>query len=270
MATKAPAAIRSIAATIVTLKGRGKARDIRESAYIRIAPLSFVESAGRAETVENLKLALGTAPTQDEIDAAKAEWKIGRIAQRLPSGEFPNDKQDQGGRLEHARNIVLHYAMPASGATPPKLKAGQTGRRSEAQHKAVRAADVAWIALLADAGVGEGQTSASKAKAKQERGTKATTTRAGVPSDKVDLSKAPKPTHDALVKAPAPVTADDAMAFLISQSSTLAAYGQKYAGVIPTDAGKALQAFRSAMLDAGNAFELAKAERDARKAEAGK
>ena len=46
---------------IVSLKGKGKAA--RELAYLKIAPLSFVENASRADTISNLRIALGNAWT---------------------------------------------------------------------------------------------------------------------------------------------------------------------------------------------------------------
>ena len=53
------------------------------------------------------------------------------------------------------------------------------------------------------------------------------------------------------------------MAYLLQQASNLLAYANKYAKVIPTDAGTAVQAFKSAMNAAANAHAVRKATKEA-------
>lgn len=149
----ASASLASAADEIVHLKGRGKA--VRQQAYLRIAPLSFVEAQSRGESIANLRTALGAAPSEDELKAAQREWTIGRVASRLPAAEYPTGMDSSADKLEFVRKLVLYYIAPvAEGSKGRKLRKGELGRRSPVQHKAIRAADEAWSLVKAELGLG--------------------------------------------------------------------------------------------------------------------
>lgn len=243
----------TVAAPAIRFTGKGS--EARLNAFHSIATLSFIEDGARAKTIAALQSVFGKSPTDAQIKAAAAEWVIGRVANRLVSVT-----DDAMARLDHARNVVLHYAMPSTAAKPGKLKPGQLGRRSEVEHKAVRAANEAWSMILAETGFGAAKTQKEKDKAK--RSTNANPVRG---SGKVSLAKGATPDHSELVKAPAPVDADEACNFLLSQSSTLNAFVNKHAKKLPTAYGAAVMAFRSAILAAENDRQLAKAEKEASK-----
>lgn len=247
-----------------TIRFTGKQAAARQEAFDSIAPLSFAETSNRMLTVENLKVALGAKPTPDQIKAASNEWVIGRVAARLGAFDMSKSREEH---IAHARNVVLHFAMPSTGAKPARLKAGQLGRRTDAEHKAVRAANEAWSQILAETGHGNAQTQSQRdaAKLAKKRATRATPVRA---MDKVDAKAAPS--HSALVQEPAPVDADTACNFLATQAATLQAYANKYAALLPADFGTAVAAFQRAIIRAGEARALAKAKVQAEKAEASK
>lgn len=242
----------------------GKTGATRMAAYDRIAPLAFIETKGRADTVANLIAALGKAPTEAQVKTARAEWVIGRVAAKLaPMLAASGDTGlDAFAALDKARDVVLHYAMPSTAKVPGKLKAGQKGRRSDVEHKLVRAADEAWSQLLAETGHGTAKTQATKDAAKKSR----------KPGGKVSLAKGAAPSHSELVKGDGakPESAADVCRHLLTQASTLAAYANKYAGLTPTAHGAAVLAFRSALIEADKALDLANAEADAKRADKGK
>ena len=193
----APASTRPI----VSLKGKGKAA--RELAYLKIAPLSFVENASRAETISNLRAALGNAPSPVELQAAKDEWCIGRIACRLPDGEFPKGCTSSADKLEHARVLVFDYALPAKqgGKAMPK---GKTGRRTEVQDKAIRAANQAWSMIAAELGLGKAQTQSEADKKKSaKRATNANPVRGKGKAGPQGAQLVSAPTHEELASKPA-------------------------------------------------------------------
>lgn len=241
--------VRIVAAPVITLKGKGKAA--REVAYMQIAPLSFIENASRVDTIENLRKALGNAPTEAETKTAQTEWTIGRVASRLPNSELPSGTKSDEDRLDFARKLVMHYAAPAQeGKTARKLRAGQLGRRSALQHKVCRAADEAWSQVKAELGLGQAQTQAERNKAK--RSTNGNPVRG-------DGKGAAKPEHSELVKPAAALTADDAVSYVTTQAATLLAFANKNAKLLPTDFGMAIQAFKSAINKAANEHEVRKA-----------
>lgn len=241
--------LRFAVAPVIALKGKGKAA--RELAYMQIAPLSFVENISRVESIANLRAALGAAPTEAELKTAQAEWGIGRVASRLPAGEFPKGCTDDAAKLDFARDLVLYYAAPAQeGKQARKLRAGQKGRRSVVQHKVCRAADEAWSQIKAELGLGTAQTQAERNKAK--RSTNANPVRG-------DGKGATKPSHSELVKPAAALTADEAVSYVTTQAATLLAFANKNAKLLPTDFGMAIQAFKSAINKAANEREVRKA-----------
>lgn len=242
--------VRMTAAPVITLKGRGKAA--REMAYMQIAPLSFIENISRVESIANLRAALGASPSEAEVKTAQTEWSIGRVASRLPAGEFPKGCVDDDAKLDFARKLVLHYAAPAQeGKQARKLRAGQLGRRSAVQHKVCRAADEAWSQVKAELGVGTAQTQAQRNAAK--RSTNANPKRGD------GKGKSAAPSHSELVKPERMASEQDVCQYVESISSTLLAFTNKNAKHMPTDYGMAVQAFRSAIVKAANEREVRKA-----------
>ena len=254
---------------IIDLKGKGKAA--REMAYIQIAPLSFVENISRVKSIANLRTALGTSPSPDELKAAQDEWTIGRVASRLPASEFPKGCTNNADKLEHARKLVLQYAAPAKSAKA-KLRAGKIGYRSESQHKAIRAADEAWSMIKAEIGLGTAKTQKEKDAQKKTRATNANPVRG---AGKGDAKPSPEsvPTHAELVKPTAPVSSDDYVRHMTTQLGMLVAYDQKHARKRPTTHGKfaeLLLALKQEANAAANAYEVRKAEAEAKAAERSK
>lgn len=260
--TTTKTAIRNTSA-LVSVSGKGKTQ--REMAFMKIAPLSFVETLSRNDTIDNLRVALGAAPTEDQTSIARREHVIGRVAARLPAGEFPKAKLESAEKLEFARDLVCSYAAPPKeGTTPRKLRAGQKGRRSAIQHKVIRAAEEACSLVFAELGLGAARTQAEK-NAKQQRnaapsmpGAKAGTK--GQPS-KADSAK---PTHSELVKAPAPVTPEDAVQHVVTQAASLLAYANKNAKLLPLGFSEAVLAFKTMVNDAANEHALVLAARAAK------
>ncbi|HQA11965.1 hypothetical protein [Zoogloea sp.] len=255
---------------IVNLKGKGKAA--RELAYLKIALLSFVENASRAETISNLRAALGNAPSPVELQAAKDEWCIGRIACRLPDSEFPKDCTTLAAdKLEHARKLVFDYALPAKqgGKALPK---GKTGRRTEVQDKAIRAANQAWSMIAAELGLGKAQTQSEADKKKSaKRATNANPVRGKGKAGSQGAQLVSAPTHEELASKPAaPVSSDDYVRHITSTISTLVQYDAKHARKRPTTHGQfaeMLLALKQEANKAANAYEERKAAIDALRAE---
>lgn len=263
-ASTAPASSRPI----VILKGKGKAE--RELAYLKIAPLSFVENASRADTIRNLRVALGNAPSPVELQAAKDEWCIGRIACRLPDSEFPKDCTSSADKIEHARKLVFDYALPTKqgGKALPK---GKIGRRTEVQDKAIRAANQAWSMIAAELGLGKAKTQAETDKAKKaKRATNANPVRGKGKADTQSVLVS-APAHKELAGKPAtPVSSDDYVRYMTSAISTLVQYDAKYARKRPTTHGQfaeMLLALKQEANRAANAYEERKAAVDALRAE---
>lgn len=238
---------------VITLKGKGKAA--RELAFMQVAPLAMIDTLGRADMIANLRIALGSNPSEGELKTAQVETTIGRVAARLPVAELPKGCTDDSARLEFARDLVLFYAAPAQeGKQARKLRAGQKGRRSVTQHKVIRAAEEAWSQIKAELGAGAAQTQAerNKAKAKATRAPSMAGSGKGASKDAV-------PSHSELVQPGKPLTADDACAYVTTQAATLLAFANKNAKLLPTDFGAAIQAFKSAINAAANEYEVTKA-----------
>ena len=244
-------------APVITLKGRGKAK--REGAYMQIAPLSFVENLSRAETIDNLRIALGASPSEAETKTAQTEWIIGRVAARLGASDFPKECREDADKLEFARKLVTNYAAPPKeGSKPRALRAGQLGRRSPTQHKVVRAAEEAWSLVKAELGLGAARTLKEK-NAKQQAKAKRSTNNNPVRGDgKSDKGAAPD--HSQLVAKPDKAASQEAACqHIVTQASALLAFANKNAALLPTDFGMAVQAFKSAVSKAMNAHEERKA-----------
>lgn len=251
--------IRSTASALIALKGAGKAA--REAAYLNIAPLSYSENMSRAATINNLRVALGKSPTDNEQSVARVEWIIGRVACRLVATDLPRKDMDGADKLEFARDLVTRYAAPPQdGKATRKLRAGQIGRRSISQHRTVRAAEEAWSQIKAELGIGTAQT--QKERNEQKRSTNNNPVRG-----KGKKGKALAPTHAELVKPVAPKTAADAVNYVTTQAASMLAYANKNAKLLPVDFGSAVTAFKSAIDAAGAAYKLACDKADADKAD---
>ncbi len=245
---------------IITCKGKGKAA--REAAFLAIAPFSVVEDTSRSQSISNLRIALGSSPSDNERLIAKREWTIGRVASRLPAGELPARDMPSIDRLDFARRIIMLYAAPAKdGAKPRKLRSGQLGRRSPMQHRVIRNAEEAWSQVAAELSLGNAQTQTERNKAKRA-------------PQMAGSSKAAKPakppTHQQLVQRAVPVDAGEACATMLQLASSALLYANKHAKLLPTDYGTAARVFKTAIVAADKARTLALAAADAKAAEASK
>lgn len=255
-------------ASLVTITGKGKAA--REAAFVAIAVDSYMADTSRVALVATLNAALGNAPTDEQVEVAKREYVIGRVASRLPAGEFPKGTAQAFDKLEHARKLVCDYQAPttAKAGKVPSLRKGKLGWRSAVQQRVIRNAEESWSQVKADLGHGAATPDRVKAKAKA---TRAPQMAGSTAKGNASQAKAATPDHSQLVKAPAPMTTDDVDAYLSQQSRMLADFVKKNAKLLPTsDHGKAVEAFRSAMIAAGNAYQLVKAKREAEAAEKAK
>lgn len=236
----------TLSAPAIVLSGKGKAA--RTSAYMQIAPLSMIDTLGRSDFIANLRVALGASPTVAEVKAAQEETTIGRVAARLPAGEFPKGTTDDSAKLEFARDLVLHYAAPVAEGTKAKaLRKGQKGRRSIIQHKVIRAADEAWSQIKAELGLGAAKTQAVKNAQKATRAPSMAGSGKGVAGSAT-------PTHQELVKPATAMTANEACSYVMTQAATLLAFANKKdnAKLLPTDFGLAIQQFKTAINKAAN------------------
>lgn len=235
------------AAPVITIKGKGKAK--RELAYMQIAPLAMIESLSRSDMIENLRVALGANPTEAEVKAAQTEVSIGRVAARLPASEFPKGCTDDGDKLEFARKLVLHYAAPkVPGKQARKLRTGQIGYRTDAQHKTVRAAAEHWSQIKAELGFGQAQTQKERdAKKIAKRSTNANPVR----GDGKGATHAPT-LSDTMPNGGKVKDAPSACRVVETAAATLLAFANKNAKLLPTDYGMAIQAFKTAINTAAN------------------
>lgn len=238
----------------ITIKGKGAAA--RMVAFTQIAPLSMIENTSRAESIANLAKALGASPSDAEVKTAQTEWTIGRVASRLAAGDFPKgtNVRDESARLEAARALVLHYAAPKQeGKQARKLRAGQLGYRTETQHKAIRAADVAWAMVKAELGIGTGKTQKELNDQKRTRATNANPVR-GDGKGKDTAKPAHTPTlSETLPNGGKLKSAAEVCRIVETAAATLLALANKNAKLLPTDYGMAIQAFKTAINQAANA-----------------
>lgn len=247
---------------LVAISGKGKAA--REAAFIAIAVDSYMADTSRVALVATLNKALGDSPTPEQVDVAKREYVIGRVASRLPAGEFPKGTVEAFDKLEFARKLVLHYAAPAKeGVKAKALRKGQLGRRTAIQHRVIRNAEESWSQVKADLGHGNAVTDREKAKAKRAPQMAGSTAKgkAATPA---------KPTHAELVTPAKPMTQDEATAYVMTQASALLQFANKHAKLLPVNYGKAIQAFKSAINKAANDLAVAKADADGKAAEKAK
>jgi len=238
----ADAVAKAIAPTApYVIKGRNAL--VRNTALAGVASLAYAESLSRAALVSQLKLALGKTPTAPELAGAMNEYVVGRVAHRLADGDCPKAGMSVADRIAFARVVVTQYAGPAKDGVKAKgLRKGQTGRRSIAQHKAVRAAESAWSLIKAE--LVEGSTTQTLAqKNKRAAAMKGTTARG---------AKAATPTHSELVKgtsADAPKSAADACERVATMTATLLAFTNKHAALLPAAYGQSIKRFHGAMME---------------------
>ena len=235
-------AITKTAAPVSNPSFAGKAGLARAEAFGRIATLSFSETISRDACIANLRIVLGPKPTPVQLASAKAQWIIGRVAARLTAGTYTGKDLSPAACIAFASDVVLHFASPAKdGVAARKLRKGQKGRRSIAQHKLVRAAEEAWSQVKAELGEGKAKTQAERNKGRITRKPRTATT-------------ATPPTHAQLVAAPKKAAnANDACGYLESMAATMLAFSNKNAALLPTDYGTAVKAFKRAIDDATKA-----------------
>ena len=228
-------------APLANVKGKGAAA--RLAAYEAIAPKAYVDGMSRAELIGTINAALGMerergmAPTEEQLESAKREYVIGRAAQRLADGEYPKANMAGGDKLHFMRQLVTQYAAPTpDGKKAKALRSGQVGRRSIAQHKAIRAAEEAWSLIKAETGYGQAMTqsarNASKSDASKARGTKAPGTATPNTTQLATPAKA--------------LTADEACQHVASQLATLQLFCNKNAKLIPAGLGAVIIAAKKA------------------------
>lgn len=227
----------------------GKANEARKLAFGDIATVSFLEGKSRADTIDTIRKALGKNVTTQALEIAQREWVIGRVASRLAVTDLPNAKANNPvDRITFARELVMHYAMPAKDGAKSSLR-GKKGYRTVSQHKVIRAAAEAWSQLKAEIAP---EQSNAKTQA-QKNGAKAAAVKNGatMAGDGRGKAKSPAPTvtlsHPELVKAPSEMTPVEARAHVVTQAASLLSFANKYAGQLPTDFGKAIRALKAAI-----------------------
>jgi hypothetical protein len=242
----------------------GKGKTARSEAFASIAPRSFAGETSRIALLATVRLVLGDAPSDIEVRATKGQWIIGRVAARLPESKVPLVKTDEQ-RLARAADLVLRYAKPAKeGAKKRDLRAGQIGRRTATEQRIVRAAEEACSVFFAELNLSNAKTNAERDKAKKTRAP----SMAG--SGKGKKGKATPPSHAQLVAAPKPLNEAEAINHLMTQSALLLQFANKYAKLLPTDVGTAVQTFKSALNKAASAAQLRRDAAEAKKAEQAK
>lgn len=218
---------------------KAKNYETRDTAFRTIHVHAYNESLSRSDLIDTLRKALGKMPTVQELDIAKREYVIGRVAGRLPAG-----KLDHEAREAQARELVTLYAAPAKdGVKARPLAKGMKGRRTPEQHKAIRAAEEAWSQVKAEVAPEQSKAQTQAQRNAAKRGTKST------PPITSTAKAAPAANlaHPELVKAPQEMTPADARAHMVAQASALLSFANKYAGQLPTDFGAAARAFKKAI-----------------------
>lgn len=212
---------------------KGKNKELRSAALAGVASLAYAEGKSRTDVITQLRLALGSKPSADELEACKLQYVVGRVAQRLGDADGVKG-MSVPERITFACQLITAFAAPVKdGTTPRKLRKGQLGRRSVSQHKAIRASEEAWSQLKAELGLGTAQTQAQRNAAKRS------------PAPHRKNSKAPS--HAELVAAPKPTDAKQAMLHITTQAASLLAYANKNAAIIPSDWGASIKRFHNAI-----------------------
>lgn len=228
----------------------------QELALMDIAPRAYSEATSRAHLIAAIKTAGGANPDKARLASLKREAVIGRITARLPVSAFPKSAKETADKMEHARALVCDYVSP----DVKDLPKGKTGRRTDVQHKAIRACDEWWSKLLAEVGFGKAKTQAQADKQKKERA--ATNTGANNNpvrgADKIDdkaptAPTAPTATQEAMKTPKSKMSPVDACGHVERLASELLAFANKYAAALPTDYGMAVQTFKTSINTAHNA-----------------
>ncbi len=240
-------------AAIKPYEFKGANKVIRGAALAGVASCAFVEGKARADMITQLRIALGTKPSDADLLAVRAEYIIGRTAQRLSSADLPKPDSTVAERISHARALLNVYAMPVKdGVKARPLRKGQMGRRTISQQTVIRNAEAAWSLVKAELGHGAAQTQATK-NAKQTRKPRmAGTTNTG---DKAGTGI----THSELVasKDGGPLTAKDACNYIDSMAATMLAFCNKHAGIVPTNYGLSVKRFHGAIVAAAKEVKAA-------------
>lgn len=227
-----------------TFKGRNNM--VRTAALEGVALLAYEEGKSRADTIVRLKLALGAKPTVTELAAVRAEYIIGRAAQRLGDGDLPAKGLSVIDRITFARALVHQYAYPVKdGVAARKLKKDQLGRRTVSQHKVVRAGESAWSLILAELGFGTALTQTAKngrAAAKRAPAMAGSTARGNASL-----------TYSQLVKPDGPMTKEAGCGYIESMAATMLAFCNKNAGVVPAEYGLSVKRFQGAIAELAKA-----------------
>lgn len=232
-----------VRAPLPSFRVAGKNGAARVEAFEGIAPYAYSEGKSRAATIDNLRVALGKAPSDVQVETAKREWCIGRVAARLSSTDLNSGVDDDASaRLGFSRLLVTSYAAPIKdGTTAKKLRKGQLGRRTVSQHQAIRAAEQVWSQLLAELGLNSAQTQKA-ANAKKRAPATAGSTARGKNAQAATLATIGKPS---IVK-----DAKGAMDHIGLQLASLLAFCNKNAGVVPSGVGIAVKAAHSNVMAA--------------------
>lgn len=232
----------------------GKGKAARIAAFDRIASFSYDEADSRTASLNNMRVVLGGAPSETELKAAKAQWIIGRVANRLPASKVPLVSTREQ-RLARASDLVQFYAKPATeGKEARKLRAGQKGRRTAAEQRIVRAAEEACSVFFAELNLSTAQTNAQRNKAKA--------TRAPSMAGSGKGAKATPPSHAQLVKPEPAKTPADYVNHMQTQLAALLAYDNKHAKLRPVTHSAFAEALGS-LKQLANAAANAFAEREA-------
>lgn len=227
---------------------KGKSNEARNMAFQDIQVRAFSEGVSRAELVETIRKALGKAPTTQALEIAQREFVIGRVAARLPAGEFPKAALDVVAKLDWARTLVCDYAMPVKDGQRDTGLRGKKGRRTVAQHKAIRAAAEAWSQVKAEVAPEQSGAKTQAQKNAQKAAAVKNGASAGSGRGKAqEAAPAVTLSHPELVKAPTEMTRAEACAHISTQAASLLSFANKYAGQLPTDFGKAIRTFKAAV-----------------------
>jgi hypothetical protein len=241
----------------------GKTGEARKAAFDLIPFLVFRESMSRKLIINNLRKALGSKPSESLILSVANQVQAGRIAERLPASEFPKGCTSEGDCIAHALALIYDYAMP----TAKKLTKGKVGRRSETQHKAIRAANEYWSQLKAELNIGNAQTQKTK---NDKKAAKAKGANNALPKVAGANGVVVTPSHDDLVKGKAPASQHDYVATLLSLTSGMEGYVQKNAKQCPNAFNAVAQKIielRRMTLDAANAYQLERDDATGKRAE---
>jgi hypothetical protein len=238
-----------IAAAPATYAFKGANKEVRGAALAGVASCAFLEGKARADMIGQLRVALGKKPSDADLMAVRAEYIIGRTAQRLATSDLLPGKESVADRITHARALLNSYAMPVKdGIKARPLRKGQLGRRTAAQQTVIRNAEAAWSLVKAELGYGAAQTQAAK-NGKQTR-------KARTPSSGTTSTVGTGITHSQLVKDDGPMTAKAACGYLDSMAATMLAFCNKHAGVVPTAYGQSVTRFHGAIVEAAKLVKL--------------